>query len=180
MREYPETVAGPYDPPPVEFTDRAERSIAVHRYGEGPVEDELAALVSMYVGYNPEDRAQGIPPTGEENVRDWLDRITEPGCHNVVAWHGEQVAGHATLVPDRGGPYELAIFVDHDYQEAGIGTHLMQALLGFGREEGVEKVWLSVERWNTPAVSLYRKIGFDSTGDAGFELEMAARLTEDD
>jgi GNAT superfamily N-acetyltransferase len=178
-REYPDTVAGPYERPPRSFTDREAREIVVRELGEGPVADDREALVEMYVGYDPEDRAQGIPPVGEDRIRDWLDRITEPDCYNVVAWHEDWPAGHATLVPDRDGPYELAIFVDGDYQEAGIGTALIEALLGFGRAVGVERIWLSVERWNDPAIALYKKVGFERTGKSGFELEMSARLRED-
>ncbi len=177
-RAYPDEVAGPYDPPPRSFEDSGGREIRVHTYGEGPVDDESEALVEMYVGYDPEDRAQGIPPTGEETVREWLETILDPGSTNVVAWHGNRAIGHATLVPDGTDAYELAIFVLAGYQSAGIGTRLIEALLGAGREEGIDRVWLTVERWNTPAVNLYRKVGFEAAGNGSFEMEMAARLVD--
>jgi len=179
-RSYPDTVAGPYEPPPRTFTDRDGRELVVRSLGEGPVDDDIEALVTMYEGYDPGDRAQGIPPAGERRIRDWLDNITAEDCHNVVAWHDDWPAGHATLVPDRHGACELAIFVDGDYQNAGIGTQLMEALLGYGREQGIERVWLTVERWNEPAIALYHKVGFDRTGDGNFELEMTARLVAAD
>jgi ribosomal protein S18 acetylase RimI-like enzyme len=176
-REYPDAVAGPFDPPPREFADGEGREIAVHAYGEGPAEDEFGALVEMYEQYDPDDRAQGIPPAKPEAVRDWLESILGEDCHNVVAWDGAAVVGHATLVPDRHGAYELAIFVAGDYQGGGIGTELMERLLGLGRERGVERVWLTVERWNEPAIALYERVGFERTTDGGFEIEMAARLS---
>lgn len=177
-RVYPDEVAGPYDPPPRAFEDAEGRDLRVHAYGEGPVEDESEALVEMYVAFDPEDRAQGIPPTGEESVRTWLGNILDPECVNVVAWHGEDAVGHATLVPDGSDAYELAIFVLSAYQNAGVGTRLIESLLGAGREEGIDRVWLTVERWNTPAVNLYRKVGFESAGDGSFEMEMAALLSD--
>lgn len=177
-RVFPDEVAGPYDPPPRSFTDAKGREIQIHDYGEGPVEDEYEALVKMYVAFDPEDRAQGIPPTGEGRVRAWLDAILCPNCVNVVAWDGESAVGHATLVPDGGSAYELAIFVLSAYQDAGIGTHLIESLLGAGRAAGIDRVWLTVERWNNPAVNLYRKVGFEAAGVESFELEMAARLAQ--
>ncbi|MFB6206934.1 MAG: N-acetyltransferase family protein [Haloglomus sp.] len=177
-RDYPDVVAGPYESPPRSFTDREGRDIVVRALGEGPV-DAVEALTEMYEGYDPEDRAQGIPPSDPERIRDWLDGVTGDECLNVVAWHDDWAAGHATLVPDRHGAFELAIFVDSDYQNAGIGTQLIEALLGYGRESGVERVWLTVERWNDPAIALYQKVGFERIGDGSFELEMAARLTDD-
>ena len=177
-RTYPEDVAGPYDPPPRSFEDREGREFRVHAYGEGPAEDETEALVEMYVAFDPEDRAQGIPPTGEDRVRGWLENILAPDCVNVVAWHDGDAIGHATLVPDGEDAYELAIFVLAAYQNAGVGTRLIEALLGAGREEGIDRVWLTVERWNTPAVNLYRKVGFESAESGSFEMEMAARLVD--
>lgn len=168
---YPEEVAGPYDPPPRTFVDREERTIEVERYG-----GEFEALVEMYLRFDPEDRAQGIPPIGEAAIRRWLEELTAEDCVNVVAWHGDEPVGHAILVPDRHDASELAIFVIGEYQNAGIGTELIRGLMGAGREDGLERIWLTVERWNQAAVALYRKVGFEPAEDGGFELEMTARL----
>ncbi|WP_255198266.1 GNAT family N-acetyltransferase [Halorarius litoreus] len=181
-RPYPDIVAGPYEPPPHPFEDKEGRALTVRQYGapDAPVDDEHEALVEMYVAFDPEDRAQGIPPVGETGVRRWLDEILTDDCFNVVAWHGDRAVGHATLVPDLGDApdpaYELAIFVLADYQAAGIGTRLMKTLLGLGREQGVEHVWLTVERWNRPAVALYENVGFEPSETGSFELEMSATL----
>ncbi len=174
MDTYPDDVAGPYEAPPREFDDREDRHLTVRRH-----EDGIDPLVRMYVEFDPADRAQGIPPADEDGVRTWLETLVEADALNVVAWHGENPIGHAMLVPDGDGAFELAIFVLSEYQNAGIGTELMQGLLGAGREDGVERVWLTVERWNKAATALYRKVGFEPTDDSGFELQMTARLVED-
>ena len=172
-RGYPDAVADEFPPPPNTFTDREDREIAVRPY-EG---DDAAreALVEMYDAFDPADRAQGIPPGGEKRIREWLDAILADDCYNVIAWCDDEAAGHATLVPD-GDAYELAIFVHQNYQRAGIGTHLIRGLLGHGQVNRVEKVWLTVERWNRAAVSLYKKIGFETSDAESFELEMGLRL----
>jgi GNAT superfamily N-acetyltransferase len=174
-RAYPDEPAEPFEVPPIAFEDGEGREIEIRPY-DGD-DDEREALVAMYVAFDPADRAQGIPPSKEERVRTWLSNILTEGCLNVIAWHGDEAAGHATLVPDGDGEaYELAIFVLQAYQRAGIGRRLMHALLGYGCEEGVEKVWLTVERWNHPAVSLYKETGFETSDAESFELEMAIRL----
>jgi len=172
-REYPDEVAGPYEGPPRSFADRDGRDIEIRRY-----DDEFETLVEMYLQFDPEDRAQGIPPTAEKGIRKWLDNLLLDECVNVVAWHGDDAVGHATLVPDTEGASELAIFVLREYQEAGIGTQLIECLLGAGRESGIEQVWLTVERWNKAATALYRKVGFEPCDTSGFELEMAAKLAD--
>ena len=176
-RRYPDAIADDFAAPPIEFTDGEDRSIEIRAY-EG-AEEEYESLVAMYDAFDPADRAQGIPPGGESRIREWLDAILESDCLNVIAWCGDEAAGHATLVPD-GDAYELAIFVHQEYQRAGIGTHLIRGLLGHGQAEGVPKVWLTVERWNRAAVSLYKKIGFETSNAESFELEMGLRLNEDD
>lgn len=173
---YPEEPAGPFEGPPRRFEDAEGREIVVRECGtyHGP-DEEHEELVEMYLDFDPEDRAQGIPPLGEQRVRRWLDVLLAGECFNVVAWYDARPVGHATLVPDD-GDYELAIFVLQGYQNAGIGTRLLETLLGLGERQGVDRVWLSVERWNDPAVALYEKVGFKRTGDGGFELKMTARL----
>ncbi|MDY6764368.1 MAG: GNAT family N-acetyltransferase [Halobacteria archaeon] len=173
-RPYPDKKVGPFPTPPIEFVDREGRTIEIREYGNGPVENEFWELVEMYDDFDPADRAQGLPPTREDRICDWLDMILR-GL-NVVAWHEETVAGHAMLVRDDTGAYELAIFVHQDYQRAGIGSRLIRALLGHGVENGVERVWLTVERWNTAAVNLYEDVGFEKTNGEKFELEMSIRL----
>jgi RimJ/RimL family protein N-acetyltransferase len=170
--DYPEEPAGDFPPPPRTLADREGRELT---YAVAD-EDDREALVAMYLEFDPADRAQGIPPVKEDAIRDWLDSILESDCLNVVARHDGDVVGHTTLVPDRHGQNELAIFVHQDYQGAGIGTELVKTLLGLGQEHGIEEVWLTVERWNDPAISLYRKVGFETNNSERFELEMTIRI----
>lgn len=174
-RIYPDAPATAFTEPPVEFEDREGRTVEIRPY-QGD-EAEAEALVEMYLDFDPSDRAQGIPPGRENRIRSWLENILADDCLNVIAWDGEDAAGHATLVPAEDDAYELAIFVLQKYQQAGIGTRLIEALLGYGRANDVGKVWLTVERWNRAAVSLYKKIGFETSDAESFELEMTLRLS---
>ena len=181
-RPYPDEPAGPFPEPPATFTDRADREITLQPLGAGPPAggdrgSAVTALADMYEDFDPADRAQGIPPMGRSRVESWLSGLESSDAVNVLAWQGDAVAGHATLVPDGEGAYELAIFVHQDYQRAGIGGRLIRHLLGEGTVRGVERVWLTVERWNEAAIGLYRDVGFERTGDDRFELEMTLRLT---
>ncbi|WP_137286487.1 GNAT family N-acetyltransferase [Halorussus salinisoli] len=168
-RSYPDEEAGSFPTPPLSFTDKEGREIEIRPYDD----EEFEAIVEMYTDFEPADRAQGIPPATESRVRDWFENLLD-GL-NVVAWHDDRAVGHATLVPDEDA-YELAIFVHQDYQRAGIGSELIRTLLGHGQEKGVEKVWLTVERWNHAAVNLYESVGFETHGTESFELEMVLRL----
>lgn len=175
-RVYPDEPAGEFPRPPLSFEDREGRQVEIRALARDPDEAHVEPIVEMYDTFDPADRAQGVPPVGEQRVRDWLNTLLSTDSYNVVAWVGDEVVGHATLVPDSDNAYELAIFVHQNYQGAGIGTHLIEVLLGHGQEHGVEYVWLTVERWNQPAVNLYKKVGFETSSAESFEQEMSILL----
>jgi Acetyltransferases len=167
-RNYPDEATGGFPQPPRETTDGEGRTIAVCQA------TDLDALVQLYVDFDPADRAQGIPPVGEDAIRNWLERITVADAVNMVARHDGRVVGHAMLVGE--DERELAIFVLQPYQNAGIGTELLRTTLGAAAADGVERVWLAVERWNDPAIALYRRVGFESVDSPNFEMVMTLRL----
>lgn len=170
-RFYPDEPVDTFPRPPREITDDTDRVITLEAIDPAASSDPL---LEMYDAFAPEDRAQGIPPLGPERLREWLDMLAEG--YNAAAWDGDAPVGHATLVPDDNGGYELAIFVLQSHQNAGIGTELLRTLLGLGQREGVKRVWLTVERWNRAAVHVYERVGFETTNAASFELEMSIRL----
>lgn len=148
--------------------DDEERSLTIRAYPHLP-EGERDALVGMYDDFDPADRAQGIPPAGVPQIASWLAGLRD-GYH-VVASHDGDPVGHAALVPDHDGAYELAIFVHQDYQGAHVGTALLRSLLARADEAGVA-VRLHVERSNRPAVALYENLGFETVRTRPCEYTM--------
>lgn len=169
LRRSPAGASDLFPRPPLLFEDREGRRIEIRAAGT-----VAESLVSMYAEYDPADRSRGLPPLTESKVRDWLDRIFETGLH-LVAWHDREAVGHATLVPAGDDSAELAIFVASGYQQAGIGSRLLRTLLGHGRANGVDRVWLTVDHDNRAAIALYRKTGFRTT-ETGIDTEMERRL----
>lgn len=204
-RVYPDEASGPFPVPPATIADREDRTVDLVASAV-PDDEQVDALTRMYLLFDPTDRAQGIPPTGETRVREWLGPILDDGINvfatvsdeaGLIEREGgkdtedlpeadETVVGHATLVPDADDPdvvenpadieWELAIFVLQSYQGAGIGTDVLEHLLGHASEVGVDRVWLTVERWNGPAIALYEHVGFEICGAESFEQEMSIRL----
>jgi GNAT superfamily N-acetyltransferase len=171
QRQYPDEPVGPFPTPPETMTDEEGREIDIERF-----DGALTPLLEMYDTFDPADRAQGLPPTGRSDIRDWLELLLGDGV-NVVAWHEDRAVGHATLVADESGDaWELAIFVHQSCQDAGIGGRLIRRLLGTATEQEIERVWLTVERWNHAAITLYESVGFETAGTDSFELEFTIRL----
>jgi len=156
--------------PPATFTDEADREIDIRAYREADRE----GLVAMYDEFDSAHRAQGIPPIGESAVRSWLERVLDGP--DMLAVHEGRVVGHVSFVPDGETGHELAIFVHQEYQNAGIGSHLLAAGLDRAREAGVTRVWLSVERQNRRAKRLYRRAGFATVDPQGTVQRMSRLL----
>ncbi len=116
------------------------------------------ALDAMYARFEPKRAAQGLPPTGEANLKRWLDRVLAQGEHLVVEVGGA-VLGHIMLIP-MDGTVELANFLHQSIRGRGIGTRLNRVAVELARERGYRRIWLSVEPGNRPAVRSYEKAGF--------------------
>ncbi|WP_265110929.1 GNAT family N-acetyltransferase [Halosolutus halophilus] len=155
--------------PPTTVTDREGRTITVSEYAGEP-----APLVEMYTHFDDDSRSQGLPPRDEPRTREWIGGLLDDGL-NAVARHGDDMVGHAVLVP-YDDTAELAIFVRPTYQSAGIGTHLIRGLLRYGQENGLTHVWLTVSRTNRIAMNLYRSAGFETTARNRGEHEMERDL----
>ena len=59
---------------------------------------------------------------------------------------------------------EIAISVKKAYWGRGVGSRMMEALLSFAKEIGLDVVSLEVRSDNLKAISLYKKYGFESFG----------------
>lgn len=154
-------------------TDAEGRRVAVRPYDS----EAFDALVAMYERFDPEQRAQGLPPLATEEIRDWLTRLlTGP---SMLAWHDGRVVGHVVFVPDGAGSHELAVFVHQAYQRAGVGTALVRTGLTHASADGVTDVWLWVERWKEGSRAFYRNLGFTEEDRQGLELRMSQSLPVD-
>ena len=71
----------------------------------------------------------------------------------------------------------LAISLYKEYRGQGIGSELLGRILGKLRQEGYERVSLSVQKENY-ALRMYRHAGFEPVEDRGEEVLMVCRLKD--
>lgn len=83
----------------------------------------------------------------------------------VVAEEGDDVVGYAGLyIYAPGEAYIQTIGVATTSQRNGIGTALLEALLGEARKRGARQVDLEVRADNAVAIALYERHGFERIG----------------
>ena len=106
-----------------------------------------------------------------EWARDWA---------TFLAFHCDTPIGMAAGIPS-GQPDErklIAAWVHPDHRGHAVAAALVEAVQQWARTEGAGKVSLWVTQTNQPAVRLYRRLGFEPTGQSK-PLPSDPRLIED-
>lgn len=88
--------------------------------------------------------------------------ILSGGGHILMAAHQGSIVGTCALIKEHDGAYELAkMAVSPAAQGLGIGWALGQSMLCKARQLGAHRVELVSNSQLTPALSLYKKLGFE-------------------
>jgi acetyltransferase len=138
----------PQDAP--RLTDLVERTSAddVHlrfRGGLRHLPDALAARLSQ-IDY---DREMALAAIGQDG----------------------DVLGVSRLVSDpEGETAEFALLVRTDHQQHGLGRHLLQAIIDYGRARGLRQVWGEVMAGNERMLNLAAALGFRRTASEDVSL----------
>jgi len=134
-------------------------------------------------------RSNGPPGSVDEvmnrpELAHYIAGWARPGDLGVIAEEERPVgAAWLRLLPESDPGYgfvnaetpELSIGVVKAYRGRGVGTQLLEALVGAAREQGLAAISLSVEQDNR-ARGLYDRVGFQQVGTVGGSLVMLLRL----
>jgi len=177
--------AAPFPPPalplqgaalPLTLRDREGLVFIVRDYR---LEDR-PLLERFYDAFEPKRAAQGLPPEGTARIARWLNGVLAGGTHLIVEVEGE-LAGHAMLMPTgQPGVREYAIFLDERVRGRGMGTQVNRVSVQVARALELDRLWLSVEPHNRPAVRSYQKAGYRFRPSTLYssELEMELELKD--
>lgn len=141
--------------PSLSRRDKQGEAFSVRRY----LQTDFSGLVDFYQGFDPQRGAQGLPPIGRARIVRWLVGVLPRGIH-LIAQRGDQLIGHALVVPMERGVAEYAVFLHQTQRGRGVGTELNRIAVQQARESGFRGLWLSVEPHNRAAIRSYEKAGF--------------------
>jgi ribosomal-protein-alanine N-acetyltransferase len=123
---------------------------------------DARAMAELFAAVAQErDGIASEPPTDIEERTALFARST---YGTVVAAAGGQLIGSLHVTASRHGFGDLGMLVDHRWRGRGVGSALLQAAIGWAREQQLHKLCLEVFPHNTAAVALYRKHGFVEEG----------------
>ena len=158
----------------------ADAQVVVRR---GGAQDVRFLRDMLHHAYYWKERA---PDTGPGPVALYVKAWGRPGDTAVIAIDGGFPVGAAwyrLFGAERPGygfvderTPELAIAVVPSARGKGVGTALLEALLGRAREAGYPTISLSVDRNNAGAIELYERHGFSRVGEDADSLTMLASI----
>lgn len=93
-----------------------------------------------------------------------LEEIDNPAAYFIAAVDGEEVLGYGGMHTVFGESYIDNIAVFPEYRGRGVGRAVTQALIEKAKENGGVFITLEVRASNTPAITLYTSLGFETVG----------------
>ena len=91
-----------------------------------------------------------------------------PNAAVFVAEEGGEIVGRLSIARDQHPASrhvaDLGLMVAASHRRQGVGTELLRAAVDWARRSGVRKLELHVFPWNTGAIALYEKFGFEREG----------------
>ena len=100
-------------------------------------------------------------PWSEKSFEDSLSR---EDTVFLVSLADEYVTGYMGLYLSFDEASVTNVAVSPEFRKKGYGEALVTAAKEFAKEAGIESIFLEVRQSNAPALSLYKKLGFEELG----------------
>ena len=126
------------------------------------VPGDSRAMAELFAAVAAERSGIATEPPVDVEERAALFARTAAG--SVVALADGQLVGFTHVEASRHGFGEFGMLVDRDWRGRGVGSALVQAAIGWARDQGLHKLCLEVFAHNAAAIALYRKSGFVEEG----------------
>ena len=112
-----------------------------------------------------------------ESTRRWLENDSIISLEDTVKWFREKKphwyiissnfvnVGYLRTSDDTGKSICIGCDIHPDFRRRGYATKAYRLLIGALIEKGYVNIWLDVFKENTPALNLYKNLGFIPIGD---------------
>lgn len=102
-----------------------------------------------------------VEPLDEYVLTNPEEAILKGGGKILFVEYKDQIIGTVALINEGDGEFELAkMGVDEKFQGLGAGKFLCKSAIGLARDLGAKKLILYTQNSLLPAISIYRKLGF--------------------
>lgn len=124
------------------------------------------SLYQCFLCMSNEALKWSMAPYTIERIQRWISNIKN--LIALVAEYKGKIVGYASIYKftqaKRKGVGDLAIYLQQDFHNVGLGTAMTEKLLQLARREKMHKIELQVVAENTVAIHLYEKFNFKIEG----------------
>ncbi len=144
------------------YSDRVVLRLHPERLRFEPVSEATApSFKALNLAWLTQFFPDDIYPQDMTTLNDPIGKIQQYGGQAICALYNDKVLGTYIMTPSDVGEMELSkLCVDPAYTGLGIGERLMAHGLDYAEKQGVQQVMLESHTCLTPALGLYRKLGF--------------------
>ncbi len=126
--------------------------------------DDEALLAEFFTRVSEEDRRfrflSGIRKVGRAQIEPLL-KVDHEDSENFLAFDDERLIGTAMLVAESDlERAEVAISLDSDYKNRGIGWMLLDHLASYAKSRGIKRIESVEDRSNSQALAVEADVGF--------------------
>jgi RimJ/RimL family protein N-acetyltransferase len=114
----------------------------------------------------------------EREIRDWLAKI-----HTLALFQGQRILGTAAFHRNSAARAThraevIAVYLRADARGQGHAARLLAALSEAAQAQGILQLELDVADWNTRAIALYERAGFETVGRMPRAMRDGARFID--
>lgn len=130
------------------------------------VKEDAEKLYTFFARVSAEDRLFLRDDVSKTEVIDaWARDLDYDRVLPLVAEVGSNIVGDATLHRRKAGwtshVGKVRIVIDKDYRDKGLGTALLEELIGFAKRAGLEILLAEVMTTQTAALAALKSLGFE-------------------
>lgn len=99
-----------------------------------------------------------------------METQTANGYEYYTVFHEELPVGYMSIKPETEHLFLSKIYILSTYRGKGIGKRMMQFVLEKAKKYHLNKIRLTVNKYNTNSIKAYEKMGFKNVGDIVIDI----------
>ena len=137
--------------------------------------------------WNDAEMGKYLPDPVFEQIDEVYRRALETLSEDKSCWYfvaelketGERI-GTCSIMPKEGAVYDIAYCVHKKYWRNAYASEMVQGVMEYARQNGVQKITVSVAKGNTASKAVMKKFGFQVVGEGTFKKRGTNMVVENE
>ena len=127
------------------------------------IEKTSAFAMEVFIDYYDDliGHEQAVYMTELFLSEDAIRKLIEDGALFKLAVEEDEIRGFYECKAEEDGRLFLSkLYVKKEYRHTGIGRTMFEDIKAYARQNGLKKIYLTVNKYNTPSYEIYLHLGF--------------------